>query len=91
MFIGDLFNTIEIKPAKVEKAKDVIDKIYEEIKKEQKVKYVAVMSKLLAIKNNKDVLDWLHSECLDYRHRHGSYAKRFWGGFKEFSTDKDVA
>lgn len=90
MFIGNLLSNIDIKKAvKKETAKDVIDKIFENIKKEQpKVSYMSVMSKLLAVKNNKDVLDWLHSECLDYKNRNGSYSKRFYGGFKDFSTDK---
>lgn len=71
--------------------KEFIDEInkeryYSGFEKEVSPKMIAV--KLGILKTNQELYEFL-SECRDYKNRHGSFGKRFFGGFKE-KLDKDT-
>lgn len=101
MNLFDALQNIDIKQAfKEETTNDIIQKFVEELKKEwtpyyyvgkvrkkrKPVSFMGVKMKLYAIRNNKELLREYFSECIDYRNRHGSFSKRFYGGFKEQSN-----
>lgn len=98
MHLGDLLKTVDIKKAvKKETAKDIIQEFVNELKKEWKpfykvgttwkkrkpVTFMSVKMKLYAIRNNKELLREFLSVCRDYKNRHNSFSRRFYGGFKE--------
>lgn len=84
------------KPEKREKKKrgitnerqSIIKEFVDEINKERDpVKYKPVtgrqISVMLGVLKSNDELYQFLSECKDYRNRHNSFSKRFFGGFKQ--------
>ncbi len=106
MFIGNLLSNIEKPLAKSERAeivsffiieinkerpcrylKNGVWKVANKIESPKDVSKIAIM---LSVLKTKDELREFFKICVRYRKEHGSFNRRFYGGFKkqEFSTDK---
>ena len=85
--ISNLFGEI-IKPNIKSERAEIVSFFIEEINKERvNTKWKPVNKKVIAIKlgvlkSNDELREFL-SECRNYKNRHGSFSKRFYGGFKE--------
>ena len=66
----------------------IVKSFVDEINKERDVTKLKPVTgrqigvKLGVLKTNEELYEFL-SICKDYKNRHGSFGKRFWGGFKE--------
>jgi hypothetical protein len=94
----NLFKDFKIEKTKItNQRQEVISFFVEEINKERPCYYKdkngkkkklglitprAVAIKLSILKTTQELREFL-SECRDYKHRHKSFSKRFFGGFKE--------
>lgn len=106
MFIGNLLSNIEKPLAKSERAeivsffiieinkerpcrylKNGVWKVANKIESPKDVSKIAIM---LSVLKTKDELREFFKICVRYRKEHGSFNRRFWGGFKKQNWEKDA-